>query len=128
MLNSVSEASSSPDRRPAGSAVRRTRLSHADRRRQLLGIGLAKLVDKPIQDLSIDEVAAEAGISRGLLFHYFPTKRDFYRACIEAAADAVDSVMQFTFRNRRQCMDWIASLPGRGPRFEPELYVAADPE
>lgn len=36
-------------------------------------------------DLSVDEVAAEAGISRGLLFHYFPTKRDFLVACIEAA-------------------------------------------
>ena len=65
--------------------VRRTRLTHAERRRQLVGIGLAKLVEKPIQDLSIDEVSAEAGISRGLLFHYFPTKRDFYIACIEAA-------------------------------------------
>jgi AcrR family transcriptional regulator len=85
MLNSVSEPSSPAGPPPAGSAVRRTRLSHDDRRRQLLGIGLAKLVDKPIQDLSIDEVAAEAGISRGLLFHYFATKRDFYRACIEAA-------------------------------------------
>jgi AcrR family transcriptional regulator len=63
----------------------RVRLSHSDRRRQLIGIGLSKLVEKPIQDLSIDEVAGEAGISRGLLFHYFPTKRDFYRACIEAA-------------------------------------------
>src|SRR4051794_4051125 len=73
MLNRVSET------------VRRTRLTRDDRRRQLLGIGLSKLVEKPIQDLSIDEVAAEAGISRGLLFHYFPTKRDFYRACIEAA-------------------------------------------
>ena len=77
MLNSVSET------------VRRTRLTRDDRRRQLLGIGLAKLVDKPIQDLSVDEVAAEAGISRGLLFHYFPTKRDFYRECIAAAASVV---------------------------------------
>ena len=73
MLNSVSET------------ARRTRLTRDDRRRQLLGIGLAKLVDKPIQDLSVDEVAAEAGISRGLLFHYFPTKRDFHRECIAAA-------------------------------------------
>ena len=24
--------------------------------------------------------------------------------------------------------DWVASLPGRGPHFEPELYVRADPE
>ncbi|MGZ4436738.1 MAG: TetR/AcrR family transcriptional regulator [Nocardioidaceae bacterium] len=72
--------------RPATPPARRLRLSADDRRRQLVGIGLAKLVDKPIQDLPLDEVATEAGISRGLLFHYFPTKRDFYRACVEAAA------------------------------------------
>ncbi len=23
--------------------------------------------------------------------------------------------------------DWVASLPGRGPRYEPELYVTGDP-
>jgi len=73
MLNSVS----SP-------AVRR-RLSADDRRRQLVAIGLSKIVETPIQDLSLDDVAAEAGISRGLLFHYFPTKTDFYLACIAAA-------------------------------------------
>ena len=66
-------------------SVPRARLTHDDRRRQLLGIGLARLVDTPIGQLSIDDVAAEAGISRGLLFHYFPTKRDFHRECIAAA-------------------------------------------
>ncbi|WP_242498167.1 TetR/AcrR family transcriptional regulator [Nocardioides glacieisoli] len=65
-------------------AVRR-RLSADDRRRQLVAIGLSKIVETPIQDLSLDDVAAEAGISRGLLFHYFPTKTDFYLACIAAA-------------------------------------------
>ncbi len=73
MLNSVSEP-----------PVRR-RLAASDRRRQLVGIGLAKIVEKPIQDLPMDDIAAEAGISRGLLFHYFPTKNDFYLACIAAA-------------------------------------------
>jgi AcrR family transcriptional regulator len=72
MLNSVTE-------------IARRRLSADDRRRQLIGIGLTKLMEKPIQDLSLDEVAVEAGISRGLLFHYFPTKTDFYLACIAAA-------------------------------------------
>ena len=76
MLNSVSD--------PAIPLVRR-RLSADDRRRQLVGIGLAKIVEKPIQDLSMDDIATEAGISRGLLFHYFPTKTDFYLACIAAA-------------------------------------------
>ena len=79
MLNSVSSAPLDQVR-----PVRR-RLSADDRRRQLVGIGLAKIVETPIQDLSLDEVAAEAGISRGLLFHYFPTKTDFYLACISAA-------------------------------------------
>jgi len=63
----------------------RTRLSQDDRRRQLIGIGLRMLVEKPIQNLSIDAVAAEAEISRGLLFHYFPTKNDFHDAVIGAA-------------------------------------------
>lgn len=61
------------------------RLSRDERRRQLLGIGLRMLVEKPIQDLSLDAVAAEAGISRGLLFHYFPTKTDYYDAVVGAA-------------------------------------------
>jgi AcrR family transcriptional regulator len=47
------------------------------------------LVDKPIQDLSLDAVASEAGISRSLLFHYFPTKTDYYDAVVGAAVRRV---------------------------------------
>jgi AcrR family transcriptional regulator len=61
-------------------------LSSDERRRQLLGIGLRMLVERPIQELSVDAVAAEAGISRGLLFHYFPTKADYHDAVIGAAS------------------------------------------
>ncbi|KAF0834237.1 TetR family transcriptional regulator [Ornithinibacter aureus] len=63
----------------------RVRMSPQERRRQLVGIGLRKFVEQPVQDLSLDEVAAEAGVSRGLLFHYFPSKTDFHRAVVEAA-------------------------------------------
>jgi AcrR family transcriptional regulator len=63
----------------------RQRLTAEDRRKQLVGIGLQMLRTQPIHQLSIDAVAAEAGISRGLLFHYFPTKRDFYVAVMSAA-------------------------------------------
>ena len=80
MLNSVSHHPVTEDAQPL-----RRRLSAQDRRRQLVAIGLAKIVEKPIQDLSMDDIATEAGISRGLLFHYFPTKNDFYLACIAAA-------------------------------------------
>lgn len=60
-------------------------MSSDDRRRQLLGIGLRMLVEKPIQQLSLDAVAAEAGISRGLLFHYFPNKTAYHDAVVAAA-------------------------------------------
>ncbi|MBM7514202.1 AcrR family transcriptional regulator [Nocardioides cavernae] len=69
----------------AGAPAVRRRLSADERRRQLVAIGLAKIVETPIQDLAMDDIATEAGISRGLLFHYFPTKTDFYLACIAAA-------------------------------------------
>ncbi|MGW1743955.1 TetR/AcrR family transcriptional regulator [Nocardia sp. NPDC001965] len=35
------------------------------------------LGERAIEDISVSEIAAQAGISRGLLFHYFPTKQDF---------------------------------------------------
>jgi len=61
------------------------RLSAEDRKKQLVKIGLMTLRTTPIHELSIDSIAAQAGISRGLLFHYFPSKRDYYVAVISAA-------------------------------------------
>lgn len=68
----------------AKSVPTRVRLKPEERRTQLINIGLRLLTTRPIHEMSIDEVAAEAGISRGLLFHYFPTKRDYYVAVLQA--------------------------------------------
>ncbi|MFJ5280882.1 TetR/AcrR family transcriptional regulator [Streptomyces parvulus] len=65
----------------------RVRLRPEERRAQLINIGLRLLTTRPIHEMSVDEVAAEAGISRGLLFHYFPTKRDYYVAVVRAGGD-----------------------------------------
>ncbi|HEV7187716.1 MAG TPA: TetR/AcrR family transcriptional regulator [Blastococcus sp.] len=73
---------SSPAPEPA-----RLRRSADDRRAQLVQIGLELLPTTPVQELTIDEVARRAGISRSLLFHYFATKRDYYTAVTRAAAD-----------------------------------------
>ncbi|MCW2739831.1 MAG: TetR/AcrR family transcriptional regulator [Blastococcus sp.] len=69
---------------PESSPLRR---SAGDRRAQLVQIGLELLPTTPVQELTIDEVARRAGISRSLLFHYFATKRDYYTAVTRAAAD-----------------------------------------
>lgn len=60
-------------------------MSAADRRAQLTEIGLDLLAERPIHELPLDEVADRAGISRTLLFHYFPSKSDFYAAVVEFA-------------------------------------------
>ncbi len=65
----------------------RTRLDPAARRAQLVALGLEMLRARPLDQVVVDEIAAQAGISRGLLFHYFPTKRDFHVAVVQAAAD-----------------------------------------
>jgi AcrR family transcriptional regulator len=67
----------------------RTRLDPEARRAQLVGLGLKMLSTLPLDKVAIDDIAAEAGISRGLLFHYFPTKRDFHVAVARAAAQAL---------------------------------------
>lgn len=69
----------------AGGEQSRTRMSATDRRAQLTEIGLELLADRPIHELALDEVAERAGISRTLLFHYFPSKSDYYAAVVERA-------------------------------------------
>ncbi|MFD6856467.1 TetR/AcrR family transcriptional regulator [Rhodococcus sp. NPDC060090] len=64
----------------------RRRMPPEERRRQLVAVGLQELSIRPIHALSIDRVAEIAGISRGLLFRYFPTKQDFYVAVVGAAS------------------------------------------
>lgn len=64
-----------------------TRMSADARRAQLIEVGWQLLQSRPIHELPLDEVAAAAGISRTLLFHYFPTKADFYFAVVSTMGE-----------------------------------------
>ena len=67
--------------------TRRTRMRPDTRREQLLDLGVRLLSTRTLDELSIDVLADEAGISRGLLYHYFGNKQDFHRAVVRRAAD-----------------------------------------
>ncbi|MEU8625441.1 TetR/AcrR family transcriptional regulator [Streptomyces sp. NPDC048669] len=69
------------------SEKRAARLSPDERRAQLVSIGVDMLADCSLDELSTDDVARRAGISRGLLFHYFDSKRDFYRCVVRRECD-----------------------------------------
>lgn len=58
-----------------------------ERREQLLNAGLELLGQRPHDQVSIDEIARAAGVSKGLLYHYFPTKKDFVLAVLREATE-----------------------------------------
>jgi AcrR family transcriptional regulator len=70
-----------------------TRLDVDERRAQLVALGLEHFGSTAYDDVAIDAIAAAAGISKGLLYHYFPTKKAYYVAVVrEAAAQLVAAI------------------------------------
>jgi AcrR family transcriptional regulator len=57
-----------------------------ERRTQLLELGRELLNTRRYGEISIDDIAHAAGISKGLLYHYFPSKEDFFVAGVECSA------------------------------------------
>jgi AcrR family transcriptional regulator len=67
--------------------TQKRRLSTDARREQLLASGARLLAQRPYDEVSIEEIARAAGVSKGLLYHYFPTKKDFLIAALERGQD-----------------------------------------
>jgi AcrR family transcriptional regulator len=88
----------------------RRRLSTEERREQLLTVGARLFSENPYDDVWIEQVAEIAGVSRGLLYHYFPTKRDFFAAVVE--------------RESERMLRMTAAVPGVPAREQ--LAVALD--
>ena len=82
----MSTARRAPAPARAPRSQKRTRLDVEARRAQLVDLGLVHFGDRPYDEVSIDDIAAAAGISKGLVFHYFDTKKDFYAATVREAA------------------------------------------
>lgn len=64
----------------------RARLKTDERRAQLLKLGRKVFGERPYDTVSIDDLAARLGVSKGLLYHYFPSKKRFYLETLRAAA------------------------------------------
>src|SRR3954451_17389126 len=71
---------------PAAEASTRRRLSPGARRAELLAAGEHIFTSKPYEDVSIEDIAETAGVSKNLLYHYFAGKRELYLETIRAAA------------------------------------------
>jgi AcrR family transcriptional regulator len=72
----------------------RRRMGVEERRQQLIGVALELFSHRSPDDVSIDEIAAAAGISRPLVYHYFPGKQSLYEAALRRAADELAARFQ----------------------------------
>jgi AcrR family transcriptional regulator len=65
----------------------RRRMGVEERREQLIAVALDLFSHRSPEDVSIDEIAEAAGISRPLVYHYFPGKQQLYEAALRRAAE-----------------------------------------
>lgn len=75
-------------------AHRPRRMDSDARREQLLAAGLELFSTTPYDAVSVDDIAAATGSSRGLLYHYFGSKRGFYIEVLEASAAELVEVLR----------------------------------
>jgi len=89
--------------------VTRRRLSPEDRRAELLALGAEVFGKRPYDEVRIDEIAERAGVSRALMYHYFPDKRAFFAAVVKDQAERL--------------YDATINLPPAGMTFFEEIRV-----
>jgi AcrR family transcriptional regulator len=78
-------ASAASDESPA----QRTRLPRAEREQQVLDIAHKRFAEHGYGAVTMDDVAAAAGVTKPLLYAYFGNKERLYLACMERAGEAL---------------------------------------
>jgi AcrR family transcriptional regulator len=63
------------------------RMDVDERRAQLLERGAELFTSHTYDELSMNKIAAEVGISKALLYHYFPSKQAFFEETLSAWAE-----------------------------------------
>src|SRR5919109_3902304 len=63
------------------------RLAVDERRRRLLDLGVELFSRHTYAELSMSAIAREAGISKALLYHYFPSKQAYFVATLRQQAE-----------------------------------------
>jgi AcrR family transcriptional regulator len=112
------------------------RLSPDDRRAQLLALAVRMFTERAYDDFSMEELAASAHVSKGLLYHYFPSKRALYVEVLRGAANELLDLMQpqpglpLAEQLRAALLAYMAYVRGRADAYRAMLRggIGNDPE
>jgi AcrR family transcriptional regulator len=71
-----------------------TRLNVDERRRQLLDAGATLFAEHAYEEISMRDIARAAGVSKPLIYHYFPSKIDLFKAAVAEKAAELQRVIE----------------------------------
>jgi AcrR family transcriptional regulator len=126
------------------SAPRRQRLEHDVRREQILACARRLFSERNYDAVSTTEIARTAGVARGLLNHYFGSKRELYlevvRSLVRMPSNPVpmqnpgrglevvidESVARWMEMLERNRGTWLAAIGARGLGRDPEVEAIMD--
>jgi AcrR family transcriptional regulator len=120
-------------------APRWQRLEYDERRRQILACARRLFSERSYASVSTSEIAREAGVARGLLHHYFGSKRDLYLEVVRSMMRTPPNPVPLRSRDRglelvidesvdrwltmleRNSGTWLAALGAQGLGRDPEV-------
>ena len=70
------------------------RMNVDERRRQLLDAGAELFAKHSFEEISMRELAEAAGVSKPLLYHYFPSKIDLFKAAVSEKAEELQQLIE----------------------------------
>ena len=73
-----------------------TRLKVDERRRQVVETGARLFTDHAFEEISMRQIAEAAGISKPLLYHYFPSKIELFKAAVAERAAELQRLIEPT--------------------------------
>jgi AcrR family transcriptional regulator len=115
-----------------------------ERRRRILGAARRLFSEGGYNDVATTEIAAEADVARGLINHYFGTKRDLYVEVVREMVrfrsqpvpeyvdgttpaarlgESIDRWLEMVARNREA---WLAAIGAEGLGHDPEIATVLD--
>jgi AcrR family transcriptional regulator len=120
------------------------RLEHDERRRQILTHARRLFSEHPYAAVSTSDIAREAGVARGLLHHYFGTKRELYLEVVrslvrmpsipvplQAGGRGLESVIDQSVERWLKMLErnrgtWVAAIGAQGIGRDDEVEAILD--
>lgn len=99
---------------PSATTKKRAVLSRDTRIQTILEASQRVFSSRPYDEISIDDIAAEASMSKGLLYHYFASKRDLYLETLRSVFEIMRQIPE-NYHDLRSCLNAFLSCFEQSP-------------